>query len=94
MVKKYMKKPIGVEVIQYTDIESGREIEAWSNNKCMLDEYNNSILINTLEGVMTAVPGSYIIKGNEGEFWAVKQSIFEKTYMLVTSEHGVSYNGN
>lgn len=79
MIKLYKKKPIPVEVIQFT-LDTARQIEIWSNGKVMYDDYNCTLLINTLEGVMSTVPGSYIIKGNEGEFWAVKQSIFEATY--------------
>lgn len=36
--------------------------------------------INTLEGVMTASVGDYIIKGVNGEFYPCKPDIFEKTY--------------
>lgn len=36
--------------------------------------------IHTIEGVMTAQPGDYIVTGVEGEKWPVKKSIFEKTY--------------
>lgn len=78
-IKRYKKKPIPVEVIQFT-LDTSREIELWSGNKIMYDDYNCMLHISTLEGVMSAFPGSYIVKGNEGEFWAVKQSIFEATY--------------
>ena len=36
--------------------------------------------IKTLEGVMTATVGDYIIKGVNGEFYPCKPDIFEKTY--------------
>lgn len=91
MFKLYIKKPIPVEVIQYLP-ENEIELGHWSNGKVMVDYYNNVILISTLEGVMTAVPGSYVIKGSEGEFWAVKQSIFEKTYYEHTDEDGILYD--
>lgn len=83
-IKRYKKKPIPVEVIQFTG-GNGQEISTWSNNVVLESKYNNYssatfLKIYTLEGVMTCDPGSYIVKGNEGEFWAVKQSIFEATY--------------
>ena len=41
------------------------------------------ILINTLEGVMKAMPGDYIIKGVQGEVYPCKPDIFEATYEKV-----------
>lgn len=39
--------------------------------------------IPTLEGVMTANPGDYIVKGISGKFYPVKPDIFEKSYELM-----------
>jgi hypothetical protein len=36
--------------------------------------------IKTLEGVMHAAPGDWIIRGVQGEFYPCKPDIFEKTY--------------
>ena len=36
--------------------------------------------IETLEGVMNASVGDYIIKGVNGEYYPCKPDIFEKTY--------------
>ena len=36
--------------------------------------------IKTLEGVMTASPGDWIIRGVKGEFYPCKHDIFEATY--------------
>ena len=41
------------------------------------------ILIPTLEGNMRALPGDYIIKGVQGEFYPCKPDIFEATYDAV-----------
>lgn len=38
------------------------------------------VRINTLEGVMTASPGDFIIKGVKGEFYPCKPDVFEKSY--------------
>lgn len=38
------------------------------------------IAIDTLEGVMRATPGDYIIRGVQGEFYPCKPDIFAKTY--------------
>ena len=39
--------------------------------------------IPTLEGVMKASPGDYIIRGVQGEFYPCKPNIFEDTYEVV-----------
>lgn len=41
------------------------------------------VAISTLEGVMAALPGDYIIKGVQGEFYPCKPDIFDATYDLV-----------
>ena len=57
--------------IQCNDIE---EISAsWTVNKKV-------IFISTLEGIMEASVGDYIIKGVNGEFYPCKPDIFKKTY--------------
>ena len=38
------------------------------------------IAIETLEGVMVANPGDWIIRGIQGEFYPCKPDIFEATY--------------
>lgn len=39
--------------------------------------------ISTLEGIMTANPGDWIIQGVNGEIYPCKPDIFEKTYDIV-----------
>lgn len=85
MIKKYIKKPIIIEAIQFKD-----------NADCILaiyefmkqepirinyeDKTNPYIKIETLEGTMKAFVGDYIIKGINGEFYPCKPDIFAKTY--------------
>ena len=46
------------------------------------------VLIPTLEGVMTASLGDWIIKGVQGEFYPCKPDIFAATYTLVVTGEG------
>ena len=39
--------------------------------------------IQTLEGIMRAVSGDWIIKGVEGEIYPCKPSVFEKSYEVI-----------
>ena len=50
------------------------------------DKNNPYLKIETLEGIMKASVGDYIIKGVNGEFYPCKPDIFEKTYERVTDE--------
>lgn len=87
-MKQFRKKPVVIEAIQISE-QSENEIRIWSNGQV----YASPILepsednpkgcywqIKTLEGVMTASPMDWIIKGVNGEFYPCKPDIFEKTY--------------
>lgn len=82
MPLKYIKKPITVEAVIWTG-DNRKEI--W--DFCTLCYFNTdletgklSLMITTLEGVMEASVGDYIIKGIKGEFYPCKPDIFLLTY--------------
>lgn len=80
MIKKYQKKPVVIEAVQWdgTDKSLG-EIVYWMDSEVMnLDD--GKLGIETLEGIMEAFVGDFIIKGIKGEFYPCKPDIFEKTY--------------
>lgn len=43
----------------------------------------NNFFIHTLEGVMEANDGDWIIKGLKGEYYPCKPDIFEKSYEII-----------
>ena len=77
MIKKYRKKPIVVEAIQYNG-KNGKEIEKFTKGKCFC--FPNYIMIKTLEGDMCGNKDDWIIKGVKGEFYPIKDDIFKVTY--------------
>ena len=83
---KYRKKPVVIEAHIYEgSIESAEKIIEWTNKGAWLsvDQKGPSLdklYINTLEGVITAQKGDYVIKGIKGEFYPCKPYIFEQTY--------------
>ena len=88
---KYRKKPVVVEAMKLTD-ENRDEVQDWIrmhvDNACMClsgrDCAGNSTLhIQTLEGMMTATIGDYIIKGVQGEFYPCNPDIFMQTYEAI-----------
>lgn len=82
---KYIKKPIVIDAIQFDgSIKSYDEIEKVYgkvvSGQCSGGINSLVIEIKTLEGLMTARAGDYIIKGVAGEIYPCKPDIFEKTY--------------
>jgi hypothetical protein len=90
---KYRKKPVVIEAVQWTGHNEAELTAFYPGAFYSLESdaaWNAgiappvfSVKITTLEGVMTASPGDYIIKGVSGEFYPCKPDIFEKTYELV-----------
>jgi len=81
---KYRKKPIEIEAIQW-DGKNINEI-SFAFPECFATftvSNDNCIQIKTLEGIMTARMGDYIIRGVKGEFYPCKPDIFEATYEKV-----------
>ena len=88
----YRKLPIEIEARQWFATKSNTdEIKEWTtgwgvdlSDGIMLDEEHTPTLdIDTLEGVISAQPGDYIVKGVNDEFYPCKPDIFEKTYEFV-----------
>lgn len=66
------------------DQDEVEKLHDWANEVGFdnwVSDRDCTIVITTLEGDMTAHPGDWIVgPGVEGEFWPVKQSIFEQSY--------------
>jgi hypothetical protein len=79
---KFRKKPVVIEAVQFTGSNT-QELVDWIDKKYLPCGDDVEVLIETLEGLMRAKPGDYIIKGVNGEFYPCKPDIFEKTYEAV-----------
>jgi hypothetical protein len=82
--KKYVSRPVVVEAIQFTGISSLIEMKSawgvgtWSHLTTETDP--NSLMIDTLEGVMKCNLGDWVIKGTIGEFYPCKDRVFREKY--------------
>lgn len=102
-MNKYVKKPVVVEAIQWNG-KNLLDVNTFLTNgvsptlncdmaRAKWSDYHeyvikNGLSIITLEGVMKASIGDYIIKGVNGEFYPCKPDIFNKTYKPYNeSEH-------
>lgn len=92
-IKQFTKKPVTISAIQWTGdnlpavIEFTGKHPRWSDWFADMDEYvahvrgdGNRFKIFTLEGVMDALPGDWIIRGIHGEHYPCKPDIFSATY--------------
>lgn len=85
MIKKYRKKPVVIEAVEFKGFENIEEVQKFMKGSIKLnfpgdDENDVHMLIETLEGTMIAKVGDYIIKGVNGEYYPCKADIFHKTY--------------
>lgn len=85
---KYRTKPCEIEAVCFKDDSADTLISLQEFTKSDLRvSYENPkhpvIKIESLEGVMDASIGDYIIKGLRGEFYPCKPDVFHKKYEAV-----------
>ena len=84
ITKQYIKKPVTIEAVQLTDsnhLEIIQWLSSYNVESYTLESIDFPILyIKTLEGVMKANVGDYIIKGVKDEFYPCREDIFKMTY--------------
>ena len=79
---RFRKKPVVIDAYcfdqQRENYRPGWFQDAVTANKIIT--YENYAVIPTLEGLMTADLGDWIIRGIQGEFYPCKPDIFAATY--------------
>lgn len=85
-IASYRKKPVVIQAARF-DSHNGYVIADWCGGHYRPETEISDVRdvayfvdIPTLEGVMTAREGDYIIRGVQGEFYPCKPDIFEATY--------------
>jgi hypothetical protein len=84
----YRKKPVVVEAFEFSNSNRGC-FPKWLTDavQILYDEFNGEIkagLIDTMEGMMQASPGDFVIKGIKGEVYPCDGDIFRETYETVS----------
>ncbi|EMF0102455.1 hypothetical protein ACS8GA_002653 [Enterococcus hirae] len=98
---KYRKKPVVIEAFKLNS--RGLIGEEWfwdavSENRIITYNFGKNYPqdawceIKTLEGIMVAKTGDYIIRGGEGEIYPCKPDIFEKTYDVASQQSQLDDN--
>ena len=78
---RFRKRPVVIDAIVFDGTPAGasRVFKEFDIPNAMFFD-NGVIKIKTLEGVMSANAGDWIIKGVAGEFYPCKPAIFAATY--------------
>lgn len=80
MIQRFRKKPVVIEAVKLT-AENIHDVAEWCGGGFHLTMYDTAYLtVSTLEGIMRADMGAWIIRGVNGEFYRCAADIFAKTY--------------
>lgn len=80
---QFRKKPVVIQAFQFQQPTSVDEAPDWLIEAVRQEAFlvvDGVAHITTLEGVMTAQPGDWIIRGVKGELYPCKPDIFAATY--------------
>lgn len=85
-VHRYETLPVEIEAIKFTE-DNIEKIKEFTHGlayqfRFNLDKRLYLCNVKTLEGVMTAEEGDFIIKGTLGEFYTCKPEVFHKKYKI------------
>ena len=91
MIKRYRKKPVIIEAIQFKrdNIEQCIVFTDGNLRNVNIPRHLNGVMTGTIEtlesqhGLHTVQEEDYIIKGVQGEFYPCKPDIFKQTYEMV-----------
>jgi hypothetical protein len=82
IIQQYRKKPVVIQALIWdASTAAAAAVIAWNEHTRVAPD--GSLLIDTLEGTMTAELGDYVVRGVAGEIYPVKPSIFAQSYELV-----------
>ncbi len=83
---KYRKIPVVIDAILWDGNLTSLNALGTFERPVSQELGSKDLLIETLEGVMRAKVGDYIIKGVQGELYPCKPDIFALTYADIASE--------
>ena len=83
----FRKRPVRIEAVQL-DQENAEAVAQWCNGNLERTlsygyDFVEALIIPTLEGDMRCAVGDWVVRGMAGEFYPVKDFIFESTYESV-----------
>lgn len=95
----FRKKPVVIEAWQFTNSPADLDTPQWLDDALKAwpgpggarwNRPEPALHIETLEGLVLAMPGDWIIRGVKGELYPCKSDIFEATYEPVPEPEGAT----
>lgn len=79
--QRFRKRPVVVEAIQWTGTNRDA-VAAFLGDVLEFDDADGRdlVAVATLEGVMRAEPGDWLVRGIAGEFYPCDRAIFSQTF--------------
>jgi hypothetical protein len=75
---QWRKKPVTIEAVQWTGDNYEECVEFLGEDS--VGGKGGELYIDTIEGVMTAKKGDFLIQGVKGEHYSCREDIFYQTY--------------
>lgn len=82
---RYRKKALVIEAVQWTG-QKLEDLPEWARRSVRGTYKDNALHVGTLEGVMEAGHGDWLIRGIKGEVYPCKPDIFAESYEAVEAE--------
>ena len=83
---RFRKRPVEIEAFR---LPLGGEMPVWltmAASSGRISPHGDGAKIETLEGLLTAAPGDWIIRGVKGELYSCKPDVFALTYEAVEED--------
>lgn len=84
MIKKYQQKPVIIEAVQWLGTqESLNEVIVFCRHEAITHGHDNTINVITVDGIMNAAIGDFILRDANGKYYVCKPDVFAATYVEV-----------
>lgn len=77
---QFRKKPVVIDAWRFRGLDWLRGMPDWAAGATQDRRGSESLFVQTLEGVMEARPGDWLIKGIKGEVYPCRDDVFAATY--------------
>lgn len=79
-IRRFIGKPVIVEGVKWTGANLD-EIKQFCNGLAHMS--NGFLQVETMHGTRRVIPGEWVLKGTQGEFYPVRPEVMEAKYQLL-----------
>ncbi|MBC1618026.1 hypothetical protein HB904_17750 [Listeria booriae] len=87
---RVVKKPIEAVAIQWKGADSKQDLIDFCGSEEMFEKWfcyeGEELYIDSLEGRQIVVKNAFIVRGNYGEYWSIKEQMFRNNYTILPDE--------